>query len=197
MTSTAPCPPAPTLLTSWPWTGPAGGEGGLGWGSLVPPGRCHSPVLSVPCRSQGDGAGDGGFPGKESLAEFLGWLDFLDELVMGAHPVRITGLINLGIDFCSVIPSSSPAQSSEWHIATPVVTPPPPWAAPFQQPIAFSGKKFFLIPPKPPWMQFKTVSSSLGGSHSQPLPQLVADAITEAVEEKFFQGILQPQLLQM
>lgn len=46
-------------------------------------------------------------------------------------------------------------------------------------------------------MQFKTVSSSLGGSHSQPLPQLVADAITEAVEEKFFQGILQPQLLQM
>lgn len=75
-------------------------------------------MLSVPCRSQGDGAGDGGFPGKESLAEFLGWLDFLDELVMGAHPVRITGLINLGIDFCSVIPSSSPAQSSEWHIAT-------------------------------------------------------------------------------
>ncbi|NXK70081.1 F16B2 protein, partial [Sylvietta virens] len=32
---------------------------------------------------------------------------------------------------------------------------------------------------------------------SQPLPQLVADAITEAVEEKFFRGILQPQLLQM
>lgn len=63
-------------------------------------------------RSQGDAAGDRGFPGKESLVEFLGWLDFLDELVMGAHP-------------------------------------------------------------------------------------LVADAIAEAVEEKFFQGILQPQLLQM
>lgn len=28
-------------------------------------------------------------------------------------------------------------------------------------------------------------------------PQVVADAIAEAVEEKFFQGILQPQLLQM
>uniref|UniRef100_A0A663E9Y9 FHF complex subunit HOOK interacting protein 2B n=1 Tax=Aquila chrysaetos chrysaetos TaxID=223781 RepID=A0A663E9Y9_AQUCH len=48
----------------------------------------------------------------ENLAAFFGWLDYLDELVMGAHPV-------------------------------------------------------------------------------------VADAITEAVEEKFFQGILQPQLLQM
>ncbi|KAM6232329.1 FHF complex subunit HOOK-interacting protein 2B isoform 4-T4 [Spheniscus humboldti] len=63
-------------------------------------------------RSQGDAAGDGVFPGKESLAAFFGWLDYLDELVMGAHPV-------------------------------------------------------------------------------------VADAITEAVEEKFFQGILQPQLLEM
>ncbi|XP_064328628.1 FHF complex subunit HOOK-interacting protein 2B isoform X3 [Phalacrocorax carbo] len=63
-------------------------------------------------RSQGDAASDGVFPGKESLAAFFSWLDYLDELVMGAHLV-------------------------------------------------------------------------------------VADAITEAVEEKFFQGILQPQLLQM
>uniref|UniRef100_A0A663E9Y5 FHF complex subunit HOOK interacting protein 2B n=1 Tax=Aquila chrysaetos chrysaetos TaxID=223781 RepID=A0A663E9Y5_AQUCH len=69
-----------------------------------------SPTSSTPCRSQGDAAGDGVFPGKENLAAFFGWLDYLDELVMGAHPV-------------------------------------------------------------------------------------VADAITEAVEEKFFQGILQPQLL--
>ncbi|NXS13354.1 F16B2 protein, partial [Neodrepanis coruscans] len=30
-----------------------------------------------------------------------------------------------------------------------------------------------------------------------PLPQLVASAIIEAVEEKFFQGLLQPHLLQM
>ncbi|XP_041346602.1 protein FAM160B2 [Pyrgilauda ruficollis] len=83
--------------------------------SAVPAGTDPSDVLAMDrasWRSQGDGAGDGGFPGKESLAEFLGWLDFLDELVMGAHP-------------------------------------------------------------------------------------LVADAISEAVEEKFFQGILQPQLLQM
>lgn len=65
-------------------------------------------MFSVLCRLQGDGAGDGGFPGKESLAEFLGWLDFLDELVMGAHPVRIMGLINLGINLC-LIPSLSPA----------------------------------------------------------------------------------------
>ncbi|XP_042657471.1 FHF complex subunit HOOK interacting protein 2B isoform X2 [Tyto alba] len=63
-------------------------------------------------RSQGDAADDGVFPGKESLAACFGWLDYLDELVMGAHPV-------------------------------------------------------------------------------------VADAIAEAVEERFFQGILQPQLLQM
>ncbi|CAN8205888.1 unnamed protein product [Coccothraustes coccothraustes] len=83
--------------------------------SAVPAGTDPADVLAMDrasWRSQGDGAGDGGFPGKESLAEFLGWLDFLDELVMGAHP-------------------------------------------------------------------------------------LVADAISEAVEEKFFQGILQPQLLQM
>ncbi|XP_075031066.1 FHF complex subunit HOOK-interacting protein 2B isoform X7 [Calonectris borealis] len=71
-----------------------------------------STTSSTPRRSQGDAAGDGVFPGKESLAAFFGWLDYLDELVMGAHPV-------------------------------------------------------------------------------------VADAVTEAVEEKFFQGILQPQLLQM
>ncbi|KAM3659254.1 FHF complex subunit HOOK-interacting protein 2B [Ammospiza maritima maritima] len=81
----------------------------------VPAGTDPADVLGMDrasWRSQGDGAGDGGFPGKESLAEFLGWLDFLDELVMGAHP-------------------------------------------------------------------------------------LVADAISQAVEEKFFQGTLQPQLLQM
>ncbi|XP_068891713.1 FHF complex subunit HOOK-interacting protein 2B [Aphelocoma coerulescens] len=83
--------------------------------SAVPAGTDPADVLAMDrasWRSQGDGAGAAGFPGKESLAEFLGWLDFLDELVLGAHP-------------------------------------------------------------------------------------LVADAITEAVEEKFFQGILQPQLLQM
>ncbi|XP_077047791.1 FHF complex subunit HOOK-interacting protein 2B isoform X3 [Agelaius phoeniceus] len=83
--------------------------------SAVPAGTDPADVLSMDrasWRSQGDGAGDGGFPGKESLAEFLAWLDFLDELVMGAHP-------------------------------------------------------------------------------------LVAGGISEAVEEKFFQGILQPQLLQM
>ncbi|XP_054150608.1 FHF complex subunit HOOK interacting protein 2B isoform X1 [Melozone crissalis] len=83
--------------------------------STVPAGTDPADVLGMDrasWRSQGDGAGDGGFPGKESLAEFLGWLDFLDELVMGAHP-------------------------------------------------------------------------------------LVADAISQAVEEKFLQGTLQPQLLQM
>ncbi|XP_064587322.1 FHF complex subunit HOOK-interacting protein 2B isoform X2 [Zonotrichia leucophrys gambelii] len=83
--------------------------------SAVPAGTDPADVLGMDrasWRSQGDGAGDGGFPGKESLAEFLGWLDFLDELVMGAHP-------------------------------------------------------------------------------------LVADAISQAVEEKFLQGTLQPQLLQM
>ncbi|KAM6395710.1 FHF complex subunit HOOK-interacting protein 2B [Rhynochetos jubatus] len=63
-------------------------------------------------RSQGDAAGAGVFPGKESLVAFFRWLDYLDELVTGAHPV-------------------------------------------------------------------------------------VADAVTETVEEKFFQGILRPQLLQM
>ncbi|XP_064493929.1 LOW QUALITY PROTEIN: FHF complex subunit HOOK-interacting protein 2B [Pseudopipra pipra] len=83
--------------------------------SAVPPGTDPADVLAMDrpsWRSQGDAAGDGVFPGKESLAAFLCWLDYLDELVMGAHP-------------------------------------------------------------------------------------LVADAITEAVEEKFFQGVLQPQLLQM
>ncbi|XP_015504140.1 protein FAM160B2 [Parus major] len=83
--------------------------------SAVPAGTDPADVLAMDrgsWRAQGDGDGDGAFPGKESLAEFLSWLDFVDELVMGAHP-------------------------------------------------------------------------------------LVADAITEAVEEKFFQGILQPQLLQM
>ncbi|KAM6331549.1 LOW QUALITY PROTEIN: FHF complex subunit HOOK-interacting protein 2B [Alca torda] len=83
--------------------------------SAVPPGTDPSDVLALErasWRSQGDAAGDGVFPGKESLAAFFAWLDYLDELVVGAHPV-------------------------------------------------------------------------------------VADAITEAVEEKFFQGILQPQLLEM
>ncbi|NWR26215.1 F16B2 protein, partial [Emberiza fucata] len=109
--------------------------------SAVPAGTDPADVLSVDrasWRSQGDGAGDGGFPGKESLAEFLGWLDFLDELVLGAHPVRSTGLCLL-------------------------------------------------------------LGGGGGGPHSQPLspPQLVADAISQAVEEKFFQGTLQTQLLQM
>ncbi|XP_063214972.1 FHF complex subunit HOOK-interacting protein 2B isoform X1 [Chroicocephalus ridibundus] len=83
--------------------------------SAVPPGTDPSDVLALErasWRSQGDAAGGGVFPGKESLAAFFAWLDYLDELVMGAHPV-------------------------------------------------------------------------------------VADAITEAMEEKFFQGILQPQLLEM
>ncbi|KAJ7426219.1 protein FAM160B2 [Willisornis vidua] len=83
--------------------------------NAVPPSTDPTDVLAMDrasWRSPGDTAGDGVFPGKESLVAFLSWLDYLDELVMGAHP-------------------------------------------------------------------------------------LVADAITEAVEEKFFQGILQPQLLQM
>uniref|UniRef100_A0A8C4JP13 FHF complex subunit HOOK-interacting protein C-terminal domain-containing protein n=1 Tax=Dromaius novaehollandiae TaxID=8790 RepID=A0A8C4JP13_DRONO len=63
-------------------------------------------------RSQGEAGGDGAFPGKESLAAFFGWLDYLDELARDAHPI-------------------------------------------------------------------------------------VADAVTEAVCEKLFRGILQPQLLQM
>ncbi|NXR64121.1 F16B2 protein, partial [Rhadina sibilatrix] len=103
----------------------------------VPAGTDPADVLAMDrasWRSQGDGTG--GFPGKESLAEFLSWLDFLDELVMGAHPVRIAGTV-----------SSCPGESSS---------------------------------PSTP-----------------PSPQLVADAIAEAVEEKFFQGTLQPQLLQM
>ncbi|XP_030319887.1 protein FAM160B2-like isoform X1 [Calypte anna] len=66
----------------------------------------------VTWRLQGDAGGEGVFPGKENLVAFFCWLDYLEELVMGAHPV-------------------------------------------------------------------------------------VADAITEAVEEKFFQGILQPQLLEI
>ncbi|XP_051496856.1 FHF complex subunit HOOK interacting protein 2B isoform X2 [Apus apus] len=83
--------------------------------SAVPTGTHPTDVLTLEkasWRSQDCAAGDGVFPGKESLAAFFSWLDYLDELVMGAHPV-------------------------------------------------------------------------------------VADAITEAVEEKFFQGILQPQLLQV
>lgn len=89
MTSTAPSPLAPTLPTSSPWRGPAGGKAGAGQGGRQPPPRlCRSPTSSTPFRSQGDAAGDGVFPGKESLAAFFGWLDYLDELVMGAHPVR-------------------------------------------------------------------------------------------------------------
>lgn len=83
--------------------------------SAVPPGTDPADVLAMgraSWRSQGDSAGDGVFPGKEGLDAFFGWLDYLDELVMGAHPV-------------------------------------------------------------------------------------VADAIAEAVDEKFFQGVLQPRLLQM
>lgn len=46
---------------------------------------CHSPASSTPRRSQG--AGEGVFLGKENLDAFFGWLDYLDELVTGAHPV--------------------------------------------------------------------------------------------------------------
>ncbi|XP_064031522.1 FHF complex subunit HOOK-interacting protein 2B isoform X2 [Pogoniulus pusillus] len=83
--------------------------------STVPPCTHPTDILSMErtsWRSQGDGASAEDFPGKETLAAFFCWLDYLDELVMGAHLV-------------------------------------------------------------------------------------VADAISGAVEEKFFQGILQPQLLQM
>lgn len=81
----------------------------------VPPCADPADVLAVErasWRSQGDAGGDGDFPGKESLVALFCWLDYLDELVAGAHP-------------------------------------------------------------------------------------LVAGAVAEAVEEKFFQGVLQPQLLQM
>lgn len=95
------------------------------------------PAASAPRRSQGDAGGDGDFPGKESLVALFCWLDYLDELVAGAHPVRSTQ------------------------------TDPPSTGCPRR------------------------------GSGSAPLPQLVAGAVAEAVEEKFFQGVLQPQLLQM
>uniref|UniRef100_A0A8V5H9F2 Uncharacterized protein n=1 Tax=Melopsittacus undulatus TaxID=13146 RepID=A0A8V5H9F2_MELUD len=79
----------------------------------VPMGTDPADVLAMERMSwRSQGAGDGAFPGKESLGAFLTWLDYLDELVLGAHPV-------------------------------------------------------------------------------------VAEAIAEAVEERFFQGILRPQLLQM
>uniref|UniRef100_A0A8B9G0W0 Family with sequence similarity 160 member B2 n=2 Tax=Amazona TaxID=12929 RepID=A0A8B9G0W0_9PSIT len=81
--------------------------------SAVPAGTDPADVLAMERTSwRSQDAGDGAFPGKESLAAFFGWLDYLDELVLGAHPV-------------------------------------------------------------------------------------VADAVAEAVEETFFQGILRPQLLQM
>uniref|UniRef100_A0A663E907 FHF complex subunit HOOK interacting protein 2B n=1 Tax=Aquila chrysaetos chrysaetos TaxID=223781 RepID=A0A663E907_AQUCH len=110
--------------------------------SAVPTSTDPADVLAlerVSWRSQGDAAGDGVFPGKENLAAFFGWLDYLDELVMGAHPVR----------------STRPALQS-------------------------TGSPL----PAPRLSLYRH-------------PQVVADAITEAVEEKFFQGILQPQLLQM
>ncbi|NXT61080.1 F16B2 protein, partial [Chaetops frenatus] len=116
--------------------------------SAVPAGTDPADVLAMDrasWRSQGDGGSGGSFPGKESLAEFLGWLDFVDELVMSAHP------------------------------------------------------KSFPIQPKPPWCNSGLCPFVLGvppGS-APPSPQLVAEAIAEAVEEKFFQGLLQPQLLQM
>lgn len=114
----------------------------MGAGQRRPQARprlCRSPTSSAPRRSQGDAAGNEVFLGKESLAAFFGWLDYLDELVMGAHPVR----------------SARPALQST---GSPLPTP-----------------RLSLC------------------RH----PQVVADAIAEAVEEKFFQGILQPQLLQM
>ncbi|KAM9516507.1 FHF complex subunit HOOK-interacting protein 2B isoform 3-T3 [Guaruba guarouba] len=81
--------------------------------STVPVGTDPADVLTMERTSwRSQGAGDGAVAGKESLAAFFGWLDYLDELVLGAQPV-------------------------------------------------------------------------------------VADAVAEAVEEMFFQGILQPQLLQM
>lgn len=99
---------------------------------------CHSPASSTPLRSQGDSAGNGVFPGKESLDAFFGWLDYLDELVMGAHPVRST-----------------------------------------QRRAEQGGHK--------PAARLSFCCH----------PQVVADAIAEAVDEKFFQGVLQPRLLQM
>ncbi|XP_032060008.1 protein FAM160B2 [Aythya fuligula] len=81
----------------------------------VPPCAHPDDVLAMgraSWRSPGDAGGAGDFAGKESLVAFFCWLDFLDELVAGAHP-------------------------------------------------------------------------------------LVAGALGEAVEEKFFRGVLQPQLLQM
>ncbi|KAM9368544.1 FHF complex subunit HOOK-interacting protein 2B isoform 2-T2 [Phaethornis superciliosus] len=83
--------------------------------SSLPPSTHPTDVLTlekVTWRLQGDAGGEGVFPGKQNLVAFFCWLDYLDELVMGAHPV-------------------------------------------------------------------------------------VADAITQAVEEKFFLGVLQPQLLEM
>lgn len=75
--------------------------------------------------------------GKESLVAFFCWLDFLDELVAGAHPVGST--------------HGTPPQARGAH-------------------------------PR---------------AQGVPFPQLVAGALGEAVEEKFFRGVLQPQLLQM
>uniref|UniRef100_A0A8B9CL90 FHF complex subunit HOOK interacting protein 2B n=1 Tax=Anser brachyrhynchus TaxID=132585 RepID=A0A8B9CL90_9AVES len=56
----------------------------------VPPCADPADVLAVErasWRSQGDAGGDGDFPGKESLVALFCWLDYLDELVAGAHPL--------------------------------------------------------------------------------------------------------------
>ncbi|XP_057268609.1 FHF complex subunit HOOK-interacting protein 2B isoform X1 [Pezoporus wallicus] len=56
--------------------------------SAVPAGTDPADVLTMERMSwRSQGAGDAAFPGKESLAAFLGWLDYLDELVLCAHPV--------------------------------------------------------------------------------------------------------------
>ncbi|KAM4645020.1 FHF complex subunit HOOK-interacting protein 2B isoform 5-T5 [Amazona ochrocephala] len=56
--------------------------------SAVPAGTDPADVLAMERTSwRSQDAGDGAFPGKESLAAFFGWLDYLDELVLGAHPV--------------------------------------------------------------------------------------------------------------
>ncbi|KAM6294612.1 FHF complex subunit HOOK-interacting protein 2B [Aegotheles albertisi] len=58
--------------------------------SAVPPSTHPTDVLALErasWRSQGDAAGDGVFPGKENLAAFFSWLDYLDEVVMGAQPL--------------------------------------------------------------------------------------------------------------
>lgn len=79
----------------------------LGGGVPWHPQRCCSPACGAPCRSQG--AGDGAFPGQESLAAFLCWLDYLDELVLSAHPVRSTRLLAQSRGSAVPVPGSAPA----------------------------------------------------------------------------------------